>query len=128
MEIVLNELSLDGQFASIPSFFDSLLSMIKVQKIIESADATLLRHHDLYARPVTQQHTLHQIITDNSIKTTPNVRVFKRLLIDLMKDRPFWTEDQRHDTNDRYTCDFDIAPFGHSLAEACERDKVILSF
>ncbi|WP_341279439.1 hypothetical protein [Paenibacillus sp. FSL H8-0537] len=129
MELILNELSLDGQFTSVQSFMDSLSPMIKLQKIIESTNVVMLRHHELYNRKVTLNITLHHVLTDNSVKTSNEIRVFKRLLQKLMSDDPFWTYAPKHSKADSYYFEYLMGlTSGNALAEACERDKVILSF
>ena len=45
-----------------------------------------------------------------------------------MSTPPFWNENPRHSFKDRYVCKFTDKTFGYSLAEACERDKMVLSF
>lgn len=124
----MNELSLDGQFESLQLFLTSLRSTVKLQKILESSNTSLLRHHELYNRRITSQLTLHQVLTNNSIRTSSEIRVFKVLLQKLMYEEPFWTSSPKHSSNDKYICLNVDSPNGHSLAEACERDRVIVSF
>lgn len=128
MELIINELSLDGQFESIPSFMDNLHSIIRVQKLILATDSKFLRHSNLYERKVTPNLKLYEILTDNSVKTMGQIRVFKKLLRDLMYDPPFWTDTQFHSSNDLYVSEFCTLTHGHSLAEACERERVLFSF
>lgn len=128
MEVVLNELSLNGQFESLPLFLTSLRSTIKIQKILEVTNTPLLRHHELYKRRVTAQLSLHQVLTDNSVRTSSEIRAFKILLQKLMYEEPFWTSSQKHSSIDKYLFLDEIDLQGHSIAEACERGKIIMSF
>ncbi|MWC30773.1 MAG6450 family protein [Paenibacillus sp. MMS18-CY102] len=127
MEVVLNELSLDGQFDSLELFLTTLRSTIKLQKILEIANAPLLRHHELYQRQVTSQLSLFQVLTDNSMRTSSEVRSFKILLQKLMYEEPFWTSSPKHNSFDKYLF-LGSEMQGYSIAEACERGKIILSF
>jgi hypothetical protein len=128
MEIMVNELSLDGTFVDLEEFWKSLRNIIKLQEIMKNSTVTLLKHHELYHRKITSQHTLYDVFKDNSFKITTEIRVFKRLLRNLMNDHPFWTDDQKHKSTDIYKCDYTVETHGYSLAEACERDKYVLSF
>lgn len=128
MEIVLNEFSLDGQFETLQQFLNSLRSTIKLQRIIDSTSISLLRHHELYNRLVTADLSLHQVLTDNSSRTSSEIRVFKAFLQKLMYDEPFWTTSPKHSTTDSFVCPNIEHTHSHSMAEACERDKIIMSF
>jgi hypothetical protein len=128
MEIIINELSLDGKNESIEEFMISLRSIIKIQVLLESASFTMFKHPELYNTKVTNQHRLYDILIDNSTRTTNEIRVFKKLLNKLMYEEPYWTNNPKHKHTDRYICDYTTDTHGYSIAEACERDKFILSF
>lgn len=131
MEIVLNEYSLDGQFETMDLFFDSLIPIIKIHKLIKEADTVaLLRHHEMYQRLVTHDKTLHDVMVDNRSRTSDEIRVFKRMIRELTSEDPYWTTLPRHKASDSYVnATYGSIPAnGHGLAEACERDKVIVSF
>jgi hypothetical protein len=128
MEILINELSLDGSFEKLEDFYDSLGGFLKIQKLMESSNATFSKHHELYTFKVTNDMSLHDAFRDKRSRSNNKIRRFKQLLNCLMSDPSFWHEDQRHKDTDRYTCQFTSEINGYSLAEACERDKVVLSF
>ncbi|WP_066301010.1 MAG6450 family protein [Bacillus sp. FJAT-29937] len=128
MEVLLNELSLEAQFESPETFLDSLKDIISIQNIMDLCSVTLLKHQDLYNFKVTGNRTLHDILIDKKISTRSEARKFKIFLKKLMSDPPFWQENQRHINSDRYFCEYTNEVSGYSLAEACERDKIVLSF
>ncbi|GAQ19126.1 hypothetical protein OPHB3_3085 [Oceanobacillus picturae] len=128
MNVILNEFSLEEQFDSPETFLESLKSIIKVQHIMDVCSFTLLKHQELYNYKVTENRTLHEILIDKRISTGNEGRKFKIFLKKLMSDPPFWQDNQRHLNSDRYICDYTHEVSGYSLAEACERDKIVLSF
>ncbi|MEK5136363.1 hypothetical protein NST71_00340 [Priestia sp. FSL W8-1185] len=128
MELIINEFSLQGHFNSIDDFLDSLINIIKIETIMKKSSLKLLKHYELYSSPITKELTLHDILLDNNIRTRPEIRKFKRLLSTLINDPPFWNDDQRHGSNNNYYCDYTEKTNGYSLAEACERDRIVLSF
>ncbi|PAD85752.1 hypothetical protein CHH55_21940 [Niallia circulans] len=128
MEVLLNELSLEGQFSTIDDFLISLREMIVVQKIMDKGQIKLLKHYNLMNEQVTKTHTLHEILTDNSVKTTNEIRRFKMYLKRLLSEPSFWHENQIHNNTDSYVCTFTEKINDYSLAEACERDRKVFSF
>ncbi|GAQ17860.1 hypothetical protein OPHB3_1797 [Oceanobacillus picturae] len=128
MELVINEFSLEGHFNSIDDFLDSLIDVIKIETIMKKTSLKLLKHYELYSSLVTKELTLHEILLDNNIRTRPEIRKFKRLLSTLINDPPYWNDDQRHGSSNNYYCDYTEKTHGYSLAEACERDRIVLSF
>ncbi|TNJ64552.1 hypothetical protein FE784_19945 [Paenibacillus hemerocallicola] len=128
MEVLMNELSLEGQFTDLNEFLNSLREFILIQKIMDAAQIKLLKHYNLLNEKVTVSHSLHAVLTDNSIKTTSEIRRFKIYLKRLLSDPSFWHENQFHKQSDRYTCKFTDKTHDYSLAEACERDRRVLSF
>ncbi len=124
----MNELSLEGQFVNLEDFLDSLKVMIVVQKVMDAAQIRLLKHYNLTNEKVTESHTLHQVLTDNSVKTTNEIRRFKMYLKRLLSDPAFWHESQIHKETDNYIFKHTEKKYDYSLAEACERDRKVLSF
>ncbi|TFE03849.1 hypothetical protein [Jeotgalibacillus salarius] len=128
MEILINELSLDGSFRNLEEFYDSLRSVLKIQKLMEKSNASFLKHQELYTFKVTKELNLHDAFRDRRTRTNNEIRRFKQLLNSLMSDPSFWHEDQRHNSKDQYLCEFTSNTSGYSLAEACERSKIVMSF
>jgi hypothetical protein len=128
MEVLMNELSLEGQFSNLNEFLNSLKEMIVVQKIMDNAQIKLLKHYNLMNEKVTESQTLHDVLTDNSVKTTNEIRRFKMYLKRLLSEPSFWHESQLHNNSDNYVCNYTNKTNDYSLAEACERDRKVLSF
>ena len=129
MEILFNELSLDGSFVDEEAFLDVFEPMLHLLKIIENNSIVLYREQELYSQNVTPQLTLHDLLKKSDFSRERDwIKRFKISLSRLMQDPPFWNYDQKHSSNDRYECVYTTKTNGYSLAEACERDKIVLSF
>jgi len=124
LDILLNELSLDGQFINKNDFLDNLEKLLHIIKIIEDLKFTLLKNNTFFSSKITNNESF----IDISHSKDNRVRKLKSFLLKLSNHPPFWNEEQKHTCyDDNYTfnsnniCDT-------SLAETCERDKLILSF
>jgi len=125
MEIILNELSLHKQFCSIEDFVDSLMCTMRLYKLIPKAEFTISKKSDLWSYKPTEQHTLNEIL---KIGGNDKIRMFKSMLFSFITNEPFWDFDQKHKNNDEYICKYTTDKSGYSIAEACERDKIVISF
>lgn len=123
MEILINELSLDGQFNDEEEFLDNFDSILKIVKLIELLNFSLLKECMLFDRNITASFKL----ADFAKSKKDRARKFKSLLLKLTNNPPYWNENQKHNCSNVYQyngkniCDT-------SLAESCERDKIVLSF
>lgn len=127
MDILLNELSLNGQFSSIDNFIEEGLPPIQsILKVVDRSKDLLLKKREFYASLVTPKTTLHEILVGTHSRTYDQIRRAKRQLSALM-DNPYWEDSAKQTMNDSYVyLHSNIS--GSSIAEACERDKVIISF
>lgn len=126
MEILINELSFCGQFASVDEFVEQALPpLIFVLKDINSSKDQLLKKDDFYLSSVTKQNTLYDVFVGTFSRQYDEIRRVKTLLVKLFED-PYWEKDQKHSVNSKYIYNQNDV-WGSSLAESCERDKVILS-
>lgn len=127
MQILFNELSLTGQFSNQNAFIESgLLPVIGVLKEMQGFSMILLKKSDTWSKKITPSATLHSLLVENVRRTTDEVRRFKSAISHLTKE-PFWDSDSKQDIASTYLLDgTDIR--GSSPAEACERDKVVVSF
>ena len=123
MEVLINELSLNGQFLSKHKFLDNLQNILHIIKLIEKLEFNLLKHHSLYSSQITMSETFIQITQSRDDR----IRKLKSSLLKLSDQPPFWNETQRHNCHDSYTYNTNNI-CNTSLAESCERDKMILSF
>ncbi|MDR0700686.1 MAG: hypothetical protein LBG28_15925 [Tannerella sp.] len=123
MEILINELSLNGQFDDIHQFErEGLIPIIALLKEFTNKD-TLLKKQDLWKSQVTSGDNLYQVLTQ--CRTDEATR-FKSALNKLISE-PFWETSRRH--NDKNDYEYNHKKINDtSLAESCERDKVVISF
>lgn len=127
MQILFNELSLTGQFSVQDAFVtNGLLPFIGVLKEMQGFSTLLLKKSDVWNNKITQSDTLHSFLINNAFRKFDEVRRLKSAIADLNKE-PYWDFDSKQDTDSTYLLNgADI--LGSSPAEACERDKVVVSF
>lgn len=127
MEILINELSLHGQFATLDDFVNTAVKplLLLLQQIDSNRDV-LLKKYDLWSAKVTATNTLQDVLKGSYSRTKEEIRRSKTKLSALI-DNPFWEDDRKHNAPDYYQ--YNAANvFDTSLAECCERDKVVFSF
>lgn len=129
VDILLNELSLSGQCNSREEFIEKILpSFIEVLDEIQSIpDATIYKKEDFWLSKVTNTDTIYDILTGNLSRQYPSIRKFKRQLLSTLFAKPYWEKTRKHSPKDSYTYGGNNI-CNHSVAEACERDKIIVSF
>lgn len=125
MEILINELSLHEQFDSIDAFALSLIDTIKMYKAIPNSKFKISRISNLWNFKPTNDKSLNDILT---IKANDKITKFKSVLASFIQSEPFWDFNQRHLNTDKYICGCTSKESGYSIAESCERDKLVLSF
>ena len=127
MQILFNELSLTGQFSDQDVFVrNGLLPFVGILKEMQGFSTLLLKKSDVWDKMITQSNTLHAFLINNAFRKTDEVRRWKSAIADLTKE-PFWDSDSKQNPDYTYLLDgADIR--GSSPAEACERDKVVVSF
>lgn len=123
MELILNEKSLDGQFANLEEFFQTLPEIGRNLKILQEKDILLYKHSSLYSRKVTEDMTLMDLQNSRG-NILPiyrdEVRRWKRELAVLTTNPPFWDlksqecEDSIFEAARRET---DVVSFRHSEYE-----------
>ena len=129
MDILLNELSLSGQYASREIFVEEILpSLIEVFNEIQNIfKATIYKSEQFYLSKVTKTDTIHSILVGDLSRQYPSLRKIKRQFVSPLFAEPYWEATRKHSESHSYTYEGnDIC--NHSVAEACERDKVIISF
>ncbi|MDR2449221.1 MAG: hypothetical protein LBD52_04600 [Prevotellaceae bacterium] len=123
MEILINELSLTGQFDSTEQFLtDALWPFLKVMKEIDPEINTIYKKQDLWNYRVTTTDTLHDVL----LQRTDEARRLKSLMSCLLAE-PYWESSQKHSPDYNYNCN-NTNVCGQSIAEACERDRIVVSF
>jgi hypothetical protein len=127
MEILLNELSLSGQFGSIGDFIGRGLDpFLAVISEVNPYSNTIIKKQDFWQLQVTRSDTIHDIFIGKIARTNDSTRKSKSLLANLINE-PFWENSQRHNATDSYEYN-GTSVVGTSLAETYERDKIVISF
>jgi len=123
MEILINELSLNGQFATIQHFVnDGLTPFISVLKELDTNKDVVLKKQDFWNTQITSTNNLHCVLLQKSDEITRFKSIFSSLI-----DEPYWETSQKHNNTDTYEHNTTNI-VGTSLAESCERDKIVISF
>lgn len=127
MEILINELSLKGQFTTVEEFVS--VALTPILSLLQKYDATrdlLYKKYDLYDCKVTSTITLHALFKGPYSRTSDEIRRFKSQLSVLL-DKPYWQDNQKHGAPNTYKFR-GTNILNSSLAESCERDRVVMSF
>ena len=125
MDILLNELSLNGQFANLEEFEASLIkNTLPLLEGIRQASLCLMKKQTFYKSKVTPDDDLHTILIKRQIDLSIKI---KSLLSKMLLNEPHWDTNPKHSNQDTYFCNNKNVN-NTSLAEACERDKLTLSF
>lgn len=125
MQILLNELSLTGQFSDQDDFVrNALLPFIGVLREMQGFSTLLFKKSDVWNEMITPTSNLHSFLVASRL--SDEVRRLKSAIVNLTKE-PFWDSDSKQNPDSEYIFNgSDIT--GSSPAEACERDKVVVSF
>lgn len=129
MDILLNELSLSGQYASKEKFVEEILPTLigVLDEIQELSNATIYKSQEFYLSRVTKGDTIYSILVGDLSRQYPSLRKIKLQFRSLLFADPYWEATLKHSESHSYTYEGnDIC--NHSVAEACERDKIIVSF
>ncbi len=124
MDVLINELSLDGQFNNQNEFLDNLETILVSIKLLESLHINLLKNYMFYSSSITSEYMFSDIVKSKDDR----VRKLKSFLLKLSNNPPYWNDSQVHSCeNDEYIYNSkNICET--SLAESSQRDKVVLSF
>ena len=129
MDILMNELSLSGQYASREFFVEQILpSLIEVLDEVQNlSKATIYKNQQFYLSKVTRTDNIHDILIGKLSRQYPSIRKFKTQLHSILFAEPYWEPTRKHLEGDSYTYKGNNV-CNHSVAEAFERDKIIVSF
>lgn len=127
MEILINELSLHGQFATIDEFVNiAVKPLLSLLLQYDPERDVILKKYDLWSANVTATATLQQVFKGSYSRTNDEIRRSKAQLANLI-DNPFWEDTRKHNAPDTYQHNTSNV-FDTSLAESCERDRIVMSF
>lgn len=128
MEVLINELSLSGQYDNEDHFIEvGIAPFVSTFKELNTTRDVVYRKYDLYSYKITTEQSLHTFLTSQTSRISDVTRRLKSLLSSFILDEPYWEANPKHTTNDFYLFEENVIT-GYSLAEACERDRVIISF
>ena len=89
MELILNDLSLYGQFASIDDFEDYFIEYLnKPVNLIISQKIPLLKRQDSYSRQITKDITMYTYFKKSSNRTVATI--IKKQIVDMAIGEPSW--------------------------------------
>ena len=127
MEILINESSLSGQFSSIEHFVETgLRPFVKALNDVDLSSNSLYKRYDFYQTKITSYHTIHDVLTGFVSRQYDEIRKFKSQLVKLFNN-PYWEDNPKQSADSIYTYNGNNIS-GSSLAEAYERDSMVISF
>jgi hypothetical protein len=131
MEILINELSLNGQFQNSDEFIEKGLKLfISILRQIDKDKDMLFKKQNFWERQVTKSEKLIDVLncwkSDEKIGFKDEITAVKRQISDLIYE-PFWESSRKHNISDTYEYDGENIN-DSSVAEASERDKIVVSF
>lgn len=118
--LIVNELSLDGQFANEEDFELNLRESCKIFGLQHKLNLGLFFSFSIYYRQITNSANIAIYLNTSRSDEARKFRLFL--------DQNFWDEDAKHNQGASYTCTYTDLTHGYSLAEACERQCNIYSF
>lgn len=128
MEVLINELSLHSQYENEDNFIEiGAIPFVSAFNELNKGRDTVFKKYDLYSYKITQELTLHDFLTSEKSRISDATRRLKSSLSSFILDEPYWENSQIHSFENSYSYKNENL-IGFSIAEACEREKVILSF
>lgn len=125
MDILLNELSIDGQFASDEEFAVYLREkLVSILQVIDENDFYLLKKSDIYNCKITPDKTLLEILYQANM---PVFTVLKVYISQLCAEEPYWDDAAATDLKAGY-CYQAKHEEPNCFTEAIERKVPMLSF
>lgn len=92
MDLILNDLSLRGQFAGIDDFEDYFIEYLnELIKFIIDRKIPLLKKSDTYNRKITKDITMETYLRRAS--NNPVATLIKKIIVDLAYSEPYWDKD-----------------------------------
>lgn len=117
MEIIINELSLDGQFHDANDFVTrGLLPYLAFHKSARSNNTAILKRDDMFTRSVTADSSLHDILVSTKDYQLRAALSKLKLAFSLMSE-PFWNLNSQQNSKDNYLYRNECVN-GTALAEA----------
>lgn len=126
--IIINELSLNGQFLDSRDFWKNGMPPFHkaLQDALSHGVGYLFKQGSFFAAQATPDKTLHDLLTAPETRIIDEARLYKSTLARAICN-PFWDEAPQQDSNAQYSVgETDVS--GSSVAEAAARSVCLLSF
>lgn len=127
MKMILNELSIDGQFENEGEFEDYYVGcLLEVFKFLDELIVCLYKKMDTYNRKITSDETILDLIREVN---NPVATSIKKYLIELAYEEPYWDDEKSIESdieNNTYECKYS-SDFPNCFSEALERKSNMLS-
>ncbi|CAM3774783.1 hypothetical protein FLBR109950_00640 [Flavobacterium branchiophilum] len=128
MEVLINELSLNGQNQSIQDFINtSFVRFIEIFQILEKQKIYPYKKYDFYNSKITETENFQSLFHLKNVAGISDEIKKYRTIADKCLSEPFWEENQQHDSNKVYLYKNQNVS-NTSIAEAFERNATLLSF
>ncbi len=127
MDLLVNDLSLHGQFSNLDSFRVSLGQVMKIREIARRNGRAVYCHRNLVNGQVTAQARMPA-----AVKSMP-LDAQRAIMGWLSQQGPFWDDDRQHDGGDWYECcaelvtDTALAEAAHCVLNGIDRGLVSLA-
>jgi len=126
-EMLINEFSLSSQFTSVYEFIEgALFKFNALLNEIKGPNVLIYKNHVFYESRITGDTTIYNILVGTISRQYDEIRKMKSGLACLFEE-PYWENNQKH-SPDVFYLFMENCVTGQSLAEACERDRIVISF
>ncbi|UQZ51480.1 MAG6450 family protein [Bacillus subtilis] len=126
MQIIINEISMEKKFRDLTDFLKHLREILLIYKL-EIEDLEIYKPTYLYDIVLFGEVKFWDVLRNRKFSRDDVVKRYKLFLDNMIHKEPYWDLDRQHKDSDMYICDFTAKTFDYGIAEACERDKVVLS-
>ena len=126
MDLLVNDLSLHGQFADLEAFRDLISRVMRIRAVAGRHGRTLYCHRGLVNGQVTNEHRMAAAVKALSREER------SALMSWLSQQGPFWDDDRQHDREDWYeyagdiVTDTAVGEAAHCLLNGIDRGLVSL--
>ncbi|MFJ7663904.1 MAG6450 family protein [Lysinibacillus sp. NPDC097162] len=127
MQLIINEISIENKFLDLTDFLTHLKEILLIYKL-DIEDLEIYKPSYLYEVVLFDEVKFWDILRDRQYSRDDVIRRYKILLNNMINKDPYWDLDMKHNILDEYNCEFTPKKYNYGIAEACERDKVVLSF
>ena len=127
MDLLVNDVSLHGQFADLTAFRESIRRVMQIREIARRHMHTLHCHRGLVNKQVTALETMPA-----AVKALPREEQ-RAVMAWLSQYGPFWDDDREHDGEDWYECggeivtDTAVGEAAHCVLHGIDRRLVSLA-